>query len=73
MIILIDNIKSGNGIIDKFSPPDNIFQTPNGGCSIWTGLHYNNGWLYAAAGGSSATQTGALLKKIYVLNNLLQE
>jgi len=63
---LKENIKSGNSITNKFSSSENIFKTPNGASTVWTGIHYKNGWLYATAGGSSSTKSGSLLKKIYI-------
>lgn len=63
---LKENIKSGNSITNKFSSFENIFKTSNGASTVWTGIHYKNGWLYATAGGSSSTKSGSLLKKIYI-------
>lgn len=45
---------------DCFSESDNVFGTPDGEGSVWTGIWYADGWLYAAAG----TSKGASLKMI---------
>ena len=44
----------------NFTKSDNVFGTPDGEGSVWTGIWYCDGWLYAAAG----TSKGSSLKKI---------
>ena len=44
----------------NFSEADNVFGTPTGECSVWTGICYANGRLYAAGG----TSAGAEMKYI---------
>ena len=44
----------------NFSKSDNVFGTPDGEGSVWTGIWSCDGWLYAAAG----TKKGSSLKKI---------
>ena len=43
---------------DSFTEPENIFGTPDGEGSVWTGIFYADGLLYAAAG----TRRGSSLK-----------
>ena len=42
----------------SFTAPENIFGTPDGESSVWTGIYYENGRLFAAAG----TKNGSSLK-----------
>ena len=41
----VSELTAGN-----FSPSDSVFGTPDGESSIWSGIHYHGGYLYAAAG-----------------------
>ena len=47
---------------ENFSPSENVFGTPDGQSSIWNGLYYNNGYLYA----SSGTWNGIELKVLNI-------
>jgi hypothetical protein len=51
----VENLTAAN-----FSQSDNVFATPDGESSVWTGLWYHDGCLFAAAG----TKSGSSLKKI---------
>ena len=44
----------------NFTASDNVFATPDGEGSTWSGIWYYDGWLYAAAG----TREGASLNRI---------
>ena len=46
--------------LDKmhFSTPENIFGTPDGESSVWSGIFYRDGVIYASAG----TKNGSSLK-----------
>ena len=44
----------------NFTESDNVFGTPDNEGSVWTGIWYADGWLYAAAG----TKSGAQLNMI---------
>lgn len=44
----------------NFSASDNVFGTPDGESSVWTGIWYCDGYLYAAAGTSSGSQLNVI-------------
>ncbi len=48
----------------SFSPSDNVFGTPDGEHSTWTGIRYGEGYLYAAAG----TRSGSSLNAIKIIS-----
>ena len=52
--------------LDKmhFSTPENIFGTPDGESSVWSGIFYRDGVIYASAG----TKNGSSLKTAVVYN-----
>lgn len=59
-------ISDGTSVYDltheNFSESKNIFGTPDGESSLWTGIYYHDGYLYATAG----TWSGAELKVINI-------
>jgi|GEM_PF-1586141 len=61
MKTIISNGKKVSSLrASSFTESDNVFGTPDGEGSIWTGIWYADGYLYAAAG----TSSGASLNKI---------
>lgn len=49
--------------VSHFSASDNVFGTPDGESSTWTGIWYSGGYLYASAG----TRSGSSLNVIRVI------
>ena len=45
---------------ENFTKSDNVFGTPDGESSCWTGIFYDDGTLYATAG----TKQGSMMKTI---------
>lgn len=50
----------------SFSEPENIFGTPDGESSVWTGIYFDGNNVYAAAG----TKRGSVMKKVRVTGDV---